>query len=190
MESIRHWVEVLGALWLCMLLIFFAISGFKSPKADRGSQFFLIATFAIVLPIIQNSGHIGKPGLGELTWGFPFVSYFGFFLFFLGIALNWLGILTLRKQWSVIVVVSDSHKLVDTGIYKFIRHPIYTALLLEVLGFGVALSNWVSLLLLLIPNLASLTYRIFVEEKELEKHFGNDYIKYEQRTKRLIPGLF
>ena len=90
----------------------------------------------------------------------------------------------------MIVVVSDDQRLVDSGVYKFIRHPIYSGVILELLGFGVALSNWLSILLLLLPNLASLAYRIFVEEKVLEKHFGDDYLAYERRTKRLIPGLF
>jgi protein-S-isoprenylcysteine O-methyltransferase Ste14 len=125
---------------------------------------------------------------GRFSWGFPYVSYFGFLLFFFGIALRWAGVLTLNRQGSV--VVADGHKLVDSGIYKIIRHPVYAALLLELLGFGLALSNWLSILILLIPNAVSLAYRIFVEEKALEGYYGNAYVEYERRTKRLIPGIF
>ena len=153
-----------------------------------------MVTLSSVLPVILYSKDVGKIGFGigfgEFSWGLPFVSYFRFFLLILGVVIHWMGMLTLKKQWSTVVVVSDNHKLVDTGIYKFIRHPIYTGLLLELFGFGLALTNWASILIRLVPNIASLTYRIFVEEKVLEKSFGNDYINYERRTKRLIPWVF
>jgi protein-S-isoprenylcysteine O-methyltransferase Ste14 len=192
MESIYYWVKVLGSIWLCVILFFFTVGGNRNTKDDKASMLFLMVTLSIVLPVIQYSGGTGDIDLsrGKFSWGFPLVSYFGFLLFFFGMVLRWVGILTLKRQWSVVVAVSDGHKLVDTGIYKFIRHPVYAAVLLELLGFGLAVSNWISILILLIPNAASLSYRIFVEEKALERHFGNDYIEYERRTKRLIPGIF
>jgi len=51
------------------------------------------------------------------------------------------------------------------------------------------LANWISILVLVLLNAASLAYRIYVEEKALEKHFGDEYIKYAHKTKRLIPGI-
>ena len=192
MESIYYWVKVLGSIWLCVILFFFTVGGNRNTKDDKASMLFLVATLSIVLPVIQYSAGTGEIDLsrGKFSWGFPFVSYLGFLLFLLGMALRWAGVLTLRRQWSVVVGVSEGHKLVDTGIYKFIRHPVYAAVLLELLGFGLALSNWISIIILFIPNAAGLSYRIFVEEKALERHFGNDYIEYERRTKRLIPGIF
>jgi protein-S-isoprenylcysteine O-methyltransferase Ste14 len=190
MGAIYYTVKVLAALWLCMILIIFALGGNKSSKDDRFSMLLLIATLSSVLQIIDYGVSLGVTGLGAITWGFPILSYLGFFLIFLGVAIHWIGILTLKRQFATMVVVSEGHKLVDTGIYKFIRHPIYTAILLELLGFGLALANWVSILLLLIPNAASLAYRIYVEEKVLVKYFGEAYIDYERKTKRLIPGIF
>jgi protein-S-isoprenylcysteine O-methyltransferase Ste14 len=192
MESIYYWVKVLGGIWLCVILFFFTVGGNRSMKDDKASMLFLVATLSIVMPVIQYSAGTSDIDLsrGKFSWGFPFVSYFGFLLFFLGMVLRVVAILTLKRQWSVVVGISDVHKLVETGIYKFIRHPVYAAVLLELLGFGLAVSNWISILVLLIPNMASLSYRIFLEEKALERHFGNDYIEYERRTKRLIPGIF
>jgi protein-S-isoprenylcysteine O-methyltransferase Ste14 len=192
MESIYYWVKILGGIWLCVILFFFTVGGNRNMKDDKASMLLLVATLSIVLPVIQYSAGTAEIDLsrGKFSWGFPFVSYLGFLLFLLGMALRLAGVLTLKRQWSVVVGVSDGHKLVDTGIYKFIRHPVYAAVLLELLGFGLALSNWISILVLLIPNAASLSYRIFLEEKALERHFGNDYVEYERRTKRLIPGIF
>ena len=81
METIHYWVELLCRLWLCMLLLFFALGGYRPTKDDRASQLFIIATLSSVLPVIQNSGRIGTPGLGEFSWGFPWVSYCGFGVF-------------------------------------------------------------------------------------------------------------
>jgi protein-S-isoprenylcysteine O-methyltransferase Ste14 len=117
------------------------------------------------------------------------VSYMGFFLFLVGILIHWTGILTLNKQWSTMVVISKDHQLIDTGIYKYIRHPIYAAILLELLGLGLGLANWISILALVGLNAASLAYRIYIEESALEKHFGDVYVNYAQKTKRLIPGI-
>jgi len=57
------------------------------------------------------------------------------------------------------------------------------------LGLGLGLANWISILVLVLLNAASLVYRIDVEEKALKKHFGEEYIKYAHKTKRLIPGI-
>ncbi len=77
----------------------------------------------------------------------------------------------------------------ETGIYKYIRHPIYAMLLAETLGFCVALSNWVSFLLIFVPNLLTVSYRIYVEERALLEVFGDRYRSYMKSTKRLIPKI-
>jgi protein-S-isoprenylcysteine O-methyltransferase Ste14 len=189
MDSIYHTVRLLAALWLVMVVFLFGLGGNKSSD-ERWSTLFLFATLSAFLPTIQYSATLLASGEGTIPWGFPFLSYSGFLLIFLGLLLHGTGILTLRKQWSTVVAFSKDHQLIDRGVYRFIRHPIYAAVLLELLGFGVALSNWIIILLLFIPNGLSFGYRIFVEEKALEGYFGETYIQYEHRTKRLIPGIF
>jgi protein-S-isoprenylcysteine O-methyltransferase Ste14 len=172
-----------------MVVFLFALGDNRSSN-DRWSTLFLFATLSAFLPTIQYSASLKESQAGTIAWGFPFLSYTGFALIFLGLILNWTGILTLRKQWSTVVAFSKDHQLIDTGVYRFIRHPIYAAVLLEILGFGLTLENWIIILLLIIPNGLSFGYRIFVEEKALEGYFGEKYTQYERRTKRLIPGIF
>lgn len=189
MTSIYSAVSLLGKLWLVMLLVIFAVGGRKSDQDDRGSSLLIIAALSPVLPIIQYMDP-AKTALGRISWGDPLVSYLGFLLFFLGLIVHLTGILTLKKQWTTMVAAPEGRVLVEKGIYQFIRHPVYAGILLELLGFGLALANWVSILILIVPNAASFTYRIVVEEKALERYFGADYLSYERKTKRLIPGLF
>ena len=80
--------------------------------------------------------------------------------------------------------------LIEKGLYKFIRHPAYTGSLLTFLGFGLTFSNWLSALVLFVPLTGVFLYRIHVEEQALTEFFGDAYLQYRRRTKRLFPGIY
>jgi protein-S-isoprenylcysteine O-methyltransferase Ste14 len=61
---------------------------------------------------------------------------------------------------------------------------------MTLLGIGLALGNWLSVLALFGIPLLALLYRISVEEKTLLEHYGEEYREYRERTKRLIPGIY
>ena len=84
----------------------------------------------------------------------------------------------------------EQHALVETGLYRTIRHPAYLGMLATVLGFGLAAGNWLSLAALVGLPLAATLYRIRVEERALLHHFGPAYQAYAGRTKRLLPGIY
>jgi len=71
-----------------------------------------------------------------------------------------------------------------------IRHPAYAGTILTILGLGLAMTNWVSILVLLICNLPGYLYRIHVEEQALRINLGQPYVMYMQRSKRLIPFVY
>jgi protein-S-isoprenylcysteine O-methyltransferase Ste14 len=80
-------------------------------------------------------------------------------------------------------------KLVDTGIYKFIRHPMYSSLLF--LTWGIFFKN--TNLELLLVSIASSVFLYFTarsDEKECIKYFGREYEEYMKRSKRFIPYIF
>jgi protein-S-isoprenylcysteine O-methyltransferase Ste14 len=96
----------------------------------------------------------------------------------------------IRGLYSGHVEVQADHLLVQGGPYRFIRHPGYTGLVLLALGVAVGYSSWMGLAatpILLLPGLA---YRIKIEEELLMEHFGKEYQRYIQKTKRLIPGIW
>lgn len=189
MQSIYYAVKVVALLWILMTAFLVLFGGNKSEKDDHFSKYFIAITVSTILPIIKYTVDSGQEAPGAFAWGFPIVSYIGFLLIPLGLFIHWTGISTLNKQWSVMVVIFEDHKLINTGIYKYIRNPIYAGVLLEILGLGLALANWITILALFLPNAVSLGYRIYVEERVLERHFGDAYIQYAHKTKRLIPGI-
>jgi protein-S-isoprenylcysteine O-methyltransferase Ste14 len=80
-------------------------------------------------------------------------------------------------------------QLITTGLYRYIRHPLYLSLMLG--GFGVMMKalNWRSIILAIV-NLLALYLTARLEEKEMIKRFGNDYESYMGRTKMFIPYVF
>jgi protein-S-isoprenylcysteine O-methyltransferase len=107
-----------------------------------------------------------------------------------GQLLRWWSIATLGRLFTVNVAIREGHQLIDSGPYRYIRHPAYTAILLFHVGAGLCLCNALSLIALTVPTTLVLLNRIRVEEDVLLSGLGDRYRGYMTRTKRLIPGLY
>lgn len=111
-------------------------------------------------------------------------------VFFLGAGIRWAAIRHLGDLFTVDVSIGAGHRLIDTGPYRYIRHPSYAGLLLEFLGLALSAENAVSILAMMGPPTLALIGRIGVEESALRAALGEAYVAYERRTKRLIPGVY
>ena len=118
------------------------------------------------------------------------VYYVGLSLIILGILIRWTAIFKLKKVFTVKVSIQQDHKIIDTGIYKIIRHPAYSGSLHSFLGLGLALFSWLSIFVIFLPILGAFMYSINIEEIVLESEFGKDYINYSNNTKRIIPWIY
>ena len=108
----------------------------------------------------------------------------------LGLVVRWIAILSLGRAFSVNVAIRDAQQLYQKGLYRFVRHPSYTGMVICFVAIALAERNWYSAaIVLVIPN-AALLYRIHVEEAALRSAFGAQYQRYQEETKRLIPGLY
>jgi protein-S-isoprenylcysteine O-methyltransferase len=107
-----------------------------------------------------------------------------------GLAVRWVAILTLGRFFTVNVAVQRDHSLIETGLYRYVRHPSYSGLLLAFLGLGVFFANWLSLVALVVPIALAVLRRIGIEEHALREALGDPYVEYTSRTKRLVPGFF
>lgn len=95
----------------------------------------------------------------------------------------------LGKQWSAELVIKDGHRLVVTGIYHWIRHPMYTGFLLFGIGIGLLSANLYGCAYLFVM-LVLITIRLKTEEDMMVEVFGDSYKEYKSRTSALIPGIF
>ena len=96
----------------------------------------------------------------------------------------------LGRNWSITLEIRDQHRLVDTGPYAFIRHPMYTSFMLMGLGQAFLLPNWVAGLAGLVGFAVLFFLRVAKEERMMLENFGPQYRAYMERTKRLIPYLY
>lgn len=127
---------------------------------------------------------------GRMTAFFPYLSFMGFAIVLAGLVIRLAAIRSLAEHFTYTVRIVDDHRLVTSGIYRYVRHPAYLGQAMIFLGCGTAFSNWISILALFIPTLVAAYYRISVEEKVLVEHFGEHYREYMGRTKRLVPWIY
>jgi protein-S-isoprenylcysteine O-methyltransferase Ste14 len=110
----------------------------------------------------------------------------GLVLMLAGMALRWYAVWVLGPSFTVDVATRPGQTVVESGPYRWIRHPSYTGGLLTLLGVLVCCCNPVSLVALVIA-LAGYGHRIRIEEEALATDLGAPYRDYMRRTKRLIP---
>jgi protein-S-isoprenylcysteine O-methyltransferase Ste14 len=97
--------------------------------------------------------------------------------------------LKLGGNWSGMVTLKEGHEIVRTGPYRWIRHPIYSGLLLALIGSAVALGQWRGPVAVLLVA-AAFWGRIRLEERRLGEHFGPAYAAYRRTTWALIPLVY
>jgi protein-S-isoprenylcysteine O-methyltransferase Ste14 len=157
-----------------------------SKSGDKGSIWLLTISISIGfwMSFIVASTKIGR----IYHWNTFFII--GTILALIGLIIRVTSILTLKQQFTYTVTRIENHQLIETGLYKRIRHPGYLGQLIIFLGISTCLSNWLSILLMIIPVLMGYLNRITVEEKFMVEQMGQKYIDYQKRTKRLIPTIY
>ena len=93
---------------------------------------------------------------------------------------------TLAGNWSRAVAFKEDHELITTGLYHYVRHPIYTGVLLMILATALSvgtLSAGIGFVIIVL----GLWFKLRAEEEILTKHFPKEYLAYKDRTKALIP---
>jgi protein-S-isoprenylcysteine O-methyltransferase Ste14 len=95
---------------------------------------------------------------------------------------------TLAGNWSASVTYKEKHELITNGPYRFVRHPIYSGLILMMLGTMLVMGR--------LDSVAGFVARMFgyyfkmrKEEAVMSRHFGEEYAKYMERAGALVPGL-
>jgi protein-S-isoprenylcysteine O-methyltransferase len=122
--------------------------------------------------------------------GVTTMRFLGVAIFAAGLAIRWYSIVHLGRFFTVNVAIAANHRLIDTGPYRFVRHPSYTGALMALLGLALCLANWASLLVTLVPAFLVFLRRMRVEERVLLEALGDQYRDYMHRTKRLIPAVY
>lgn len=116
-----------------------------------------------------------------LDWGMVAVSILAF-------AWCWWARIHLGSLWSVGINRREGHRIVDTGPYGVVRHPIYMGLILAMFAFALVRGRPATLLITLSVAIF-FTFKARLEERFLRQEFGAAYDTYSQRVARLVPFL-
>ena len=108
----------------------------------------------------------------------------------MGFIIRLIALLYLGKFYTRTVRIIDNHKVISSGIYRYLRHPGYMGVILTFTGAAIAILNLYSMIYIIIIMPVSYIYRINVEEQMLVDHFGEEYKKYISKSWRLLPFIY
>jgi protein-S-isoprenylcysteine O-methyltransferase Ste14 len=118
-------------------------------------------------------------------------------VFYAGLAITVVGTLLRMHCWKMLgeffthtVTIASNHQVVNIGAYRFLRHPAYLGGWLNLIGLGLIMGNFASLALISIGGFVLFHYRITVEEQALQSALGEQYKRFMQTRKRLIPFVY
>ena len=146
-----------------------------------------IAALVLVLTILS----IFK--IGSLTGNFEIqfenIRIVGLIMFLI---FSWLQVWaykSLGKNYAQDIVILKEHQLYTTGIYKFIRHPQYISQILSDLGAGIALLSFTVVPIVILFELPLFIMRASVEDKLLQKYFGEEFAAYKKQSGFIVPFI-
>lgn len=108
------------------------------------------------------------------------------------IIFSWVQVISFKElgnSYAQDIVILKEHKLIESGIYKYIRHPQYLSQFLSDLGAGIALLSFVIIPIVILVELPLFIMRAFLEEKILLKHFKENFVAYKKKSKFMIPFI-
>ena len=117
----------------------------------------------------------------------PSIAYLGVAVLCGALALFYRSPRDLGRNWSISLEIRSEHRLVRTGVYRLIRHPMYSSFFLLALAQLLLLPNWLAGASGLVGVGLLYTFRIRQEERMMLERFGADYRDYMASTKRLVP---
>ncbi|MED0936958.1 hypothetical protein COE20_14715 [Bacillus cereus] len=168
---------------LYVLLELYRSSPVKEEKQNRGSSFFIGVVFALMLTIPEIMYFFTVNKINSLL-------FFGVIIALIGVWIRFSSMKILGRFYSRNVGMQGGHKLIQNGLYKYVRHPGYLGSFLTFLGFAISSSSFIAVFINIILFFLVYSYRIKIEERVLITLFGEQYRQYQSKTWRIIPFLY
>lgn len=178
-----------NTVWLILLI---SLLGQVAAIIDWG--YFQEHTFAIRTDKINYLLPLGVNFPLDITnrefIDFNWLSILSVALMISGTIIRLFAIRVLGKYFTATVQIQNSHRIIENGPYKYLRHPSYTGAYLAMIGSSLILESLIGFLILGIGMLVVYHFRISAEEKALENKFKNEYTLYCSRTWRMLPLVY
>jgi protein-S-isoprenylcysteine O-methyltransferase Ste14 len=178
-----------AVLWIVFIAVWIAMARGGKAVAERESAFSRLSHY---LPLLIAIYLIAAPRVPIFPLDARFVPLalwpvrLGAALTFAGIAFAIWARLWIAGNWSSDVTLKRDHELIVDGPYAWVRHPIYTGILLGLIGTGLAVGEWRAVLAVVLAALA-FWRKLTIEEGVMRRQFGETYTRYAKRTRALVP---
>jgi protein-S-isoprenylcysteine O-methyltransferase Ste14 len=178
-------------VWLVFIAVWIAMARGGKAVAERESAF---STLSHYLPLAVGIYLLAAPRLRLFPLDVRFVPLalwpvqIGAVLTVAGITLSIWARALLAGNWSSSVTLKRDHELIVEGPYRWVRHPIYTGILLGLLGTALAVGEWRALLGVAIAA-GAYWRKLTIEEGVMRRQFGEAYARYAERVPALVPFL-
>jgi protein-S-isoprenylcysteine O-methyltransferase Ste14 len=182
-----HVVDILiPVIWVIFWLGWLTAALAAKQTSRRGSSSLPIRVVILLLFIgLIRTGVLRGHSLAVHS---PWLEGVGFVLFLSGIGLAVWARFFLGRNWGTPMSERVEPELVTSGPYRYVRHPIYSGLILALIGTAVALTPYLLVGVVLIGGF--FVYSATVEERNMERLFPESYPAYKGSTKMLVPFLF
>jgi protein-S-isoprenylcysteine O-methyltransferase Ste14 len=174
---------IIAAGWLIWLAPFFLIQRkAETPeKLDRRARWGLVFQGLAYSLLWQNKFWASSPEDWRTVFSASFFILAGLF--------SWTGTRALGRQWRIDAGLNPDHELVRSGVYRVVRHPIYTSMLCMLFGTGFMITPLPILLLSMLLFIIGTEIRVRIEEKLLASRFGDEFRDYQRTVSPYIPFL-
>lgn len=181
-----HAVDVvIFAVWVAFWLYWLAASFGVKVGQTQWSRFagIRIILILVILLLARAGGFRGHSVTGD-----PWLQGTGLGVFLLGLALAVWARVYLGRNWGMPMSRKADPELVTTGPYQSIRHPIYSGIILAMIGTAIAVSLYWLVAVALLGTY--FVYSAVMEERFMAGRFPDSYPQYKRATKMLVPFIF
>ena len=191
--ALMGWIlQTTTGAWLVLLIVWW-VSGMRTKRTiqtqSSGSRLLNSAILVAGVYLIF-ARWIGVPALDRELYEVTVpIAVAGLVAVVAGVAFSIWARLMLGGNWSSAVTVKENHELVRSGPYRFVRHPIYTGILLGMLGSAVQ-RGWVHCFVGVLLCVLSFWLKSQIEEQFMVQSFGEQYERYRHEAKALVPFVF
>ncbi len=178
------------AVCWAIFFVYWAVAAFRVKRTIERSHgaWWRIAAIVLVVWLVTRPRHEATWWSGSEVWVPPFAGrdVIGCIIVACGLAIALWARATLGGNWSGLVVFKEGHELVQRGPYRAVRHPIYSGMLLMILGTALV-SGRAAAFIAFAVVFAGFYVKLRMEERLMTRHFPEQYASYRRRTKALIP---
>jgi protein-S-isoprenylcysteine O-methyltransferase Ste14 len=193
----REAPSIIGWLWAAFILCWLILGQFNKKASRNTSQ---RTAWALRLAILIGVLAVVLPGRGGFAG--PFAPLGRLLRLHVGLAGQWVGVglcvvgfafavwarLHIGRNWGMPMSLRQGHELVTSGPYAYVRHPIYTGIMLAMIGSALAVG--VLWMLLFVLYFAYFIVSARIEERMMLAQFPDAYPAYRRRTRMLVPFVF